>query len=201
MRWQINIFLVLPQQIEKLADIENFPKLSSVITAIKLHDNPFCVKFKSSPLDYINAVKKIFPHITKVDGRSLSPDGCCVPQKNFLCSIDTYDLTEQFIRHYFNVYDSVTRMALLGLYSKRAILSISSNFSGLTSKTLTTDSRIQLYQSKSRNVLRVSAAALIKSTFFGHEDIKQLWKELPQTYHDFKSFSIDVTYCSVSANP
>lgn len=113
-----------------------------------------------------------------------------------MCSIDSYDLTEQFVRHYFNVYDSVTRGALLGLYSKQAIFSISSNFSGLTSKT--TDSRIQLYQSKSRNLRRISSALMIKSTFYGPEDIKQLWKLLPQTQHDFRSFSIDVTYCSVS---
>lgn len=183
------------KQIEKLSDIEKFPKVG-VITSIKLHDNPLCVKYKSSPLEYIIAVKKIFPDIQSLDGRILSPDGCCVPQKNYLCSIDTYDLTEQFVRHYFTVYDSVTRAALIGLYSKNAIFSMSSNFSGLTSKT--TDSRIQIYQKKSRNVLRMSPILLTNNIFYGPENIKQLWKLLPQSQHDFQSFSIDVTYCSVS---
>lgn len=176
--------------------MEKFPKVST-ITEIKLNDNPLCSKYKSS-LEYISAVKKIFPDIRSLDGKNLSPDGCCVPQKNYLCSIDTYDITEQFVRHYFSIYDSVTRTALKGLYSKHAIVSISSYFSGLTSKTI--DSRIRLYQSKSRNLLKISPALMVKSSFVGPDDIIQLWKSLPQTQHDFQSFSIDVTYSSVGAS-
>lgn len=130
-----------------------------------------------------------------MDGRTLSPDGCCVAQKNYLCSIDTYDLTDQFIRHYFSIYDSTTRTALHGLYGKQAIMSISSNFSGLTSKT--TDPHIKLYLSKSRNILKMASASMVKSTFYGPDDIIQMWKTLPQTNHDFQSFLIDLTYCSV----
>lgn len=141
-------------------------------------------------------MKKIFPHIQRLDGRNLSPEGSCVPQRNYLCSIDSYDLIEQFVRHYFGVYDSNTRATLLGLYSKTAILSISSNFSGLTSKS--NDGRLKFYQSKSRNILRISQPAMVKTCFHGHEQLKQLWKDLPQSMHDYKSFTIDVTYYSVS---
>lgn len=184
-------------QIDNFSDLERFPKISG-LTAIKLYDNPLYHKYKSSPLEYIAAVKNIFRDIENLDGRFLSPDRCCAPQRNYLCSIDTYDLTEQFVHHYFSVYDSTTRASLHGLYSKNAIFSISCNFSGLTSRT--TDSRIKLWQMKSRNIRRDSLSTVVKNIFNGPDEIKQLWKLLPQTKHDLKSFSIDVTYCSVSGS-
>ncbi|KAG4074421.1 hypothetical protein HA402_000400 [Bradysia odoriphaga] len=179
-------------KIENIADLEKFPKVG-VITSIKLHDNPLCAKYKS-PIEYISAVKKLFPDIQTLDGRQLSPDRCCVAQKNYLCSLDTYDLTAQFIRHYFNVYDSNTRGTLSGLYSAKAILSISSNLSGIAGKA--SNNRLQVYQSKSRNILRMPKAALTKSIIYGSDKIKELWKDWPATQHDFQSFTIDVTYNS-----
>lgn len=35
-------------------------------------------------------------------------------QKNFLCSIEAYDLVEQFVNSFFTVYDSPQRSKLTG---------------------------------------------------------------------------------------
>lgn len=79
-------------------------------------------------VSYIAEVKKIFPslvHFVSVsnfwrdsktincnlshlqDGKPMNTIG--YSQKNYLCSLNGYDLVEQFLEHYFSSYDCIGR--------------------------------------------------------------------------------------------
>jgi nuclear RNA export factor len=126
-----------------LFDTISFPQITMInsldifkslpIEDLQLEGNPFVKAFKDHD-EYINAVRKKFPSLTKLDGRDFGPsinfDLVEVKKKLpgwkklFLCNSSAQDLVANFIQQYFAIYDSDNRQLLLEAYHENAMISI-----------------------------------------------------------------------------
>lgn len=78
-----------------------------------------------------------------------------------------------------------------------AIATMSCNLFGQFGKT---DAAVQKYRKLSRNMLPVlSWSRMQSSTVVGALKIEELWREFGATEHDLQSFTIDMTYYTVSS--
>lgn len=62
------------------------------------------------------------------DGVLLSQNGFLAFRRNFLCKMDGQELVDQFLEHYFGLYDSAHRSVLEAVYHKQAMLSVTSQY-------------------------------------------------------------------------
>jgi hypothetical protein len=62
------------------------------------------------------------------DGVVLGPPGFPRSRRNFVMSTEECNLADQFIRQYFTLYDSDSRMKLEGLYHRDASFSLTSTY-------------------------------------------------------------------------
>lgn len=120
-----------------------------------------------------------------------------IPQRNFLCSLEGYDLVEQFITFYFTSFDSVNRIqAMKNVYHEKATLTMSINSMGMPDNIA---KRMAPIIDKCRNFKRVVAAKSAQNIFHGNESIATLFGSFGQTEHDFTTFTIDMpsyaVYC------
>lgn len=88
-----------------------------LVTEINLRGNPLGIK-NIDPSDYIGALKKQFPELVCLDEQLLSENANIVTQQNYLCSVEAYDLIDQFINLYFESIDSPTKANLRSEYLK-----------------------------------------------------------------------------------
>lgn len=97
----------------------SLPLLEEII----LSGNPLCSSFPSA-VKYIQAILTSLPRITKLDGISINgglPNHCL-----WLCNSEGENLVNQFIKHYFLLYDS-DRWLLDRVYHQSALFSIMCN--------------------------------------------------------------------------
>lgn len=92
-----------------IADVTALSAMPSLqtIEEFALHDNPLV---QMEPLAYITAVKRFLPNLVRLDGHTLGASGCSVTHQNYLCSLDGYDLVEQFCEQYFAMFDGARLM-------------------------------------------------------------------------------------------
>lgn len=76
-----------------------------LVSEIDLRGNPLGLK-NIDPSDYIGILKNQFPELCCLDEKLLSENANIVTQQNYLCSVDGYDLIDQFITLYFESFDS-----------------------------------------------------------------------------------------------
>lgn len=112
-----------------LFQIDNTNKLSAVgrslpsLQEINLSGNPVCSLY-SSGIKYVKAVLVLLPSIKKLDGIVVSAG---VPiQRTWLCNNEGENLVNQFVEHYFMLYDS-NRALLEHTYHQSALFSIMCN--------------------------------------------------------------------------
>ncbi|XP_049841930.1 nuclear RNA export factor 1-like isoform X2 [Schistocerca gregaria] len=162
----------------KIDSVSRLVALKSIpITELYLHKNPVCGRY-SNGQSYIRVIMRDFPCLTKLDGTYLH----CIPglpqwRPNYIfCSShgDSGELADQFVEHFFTLYDSEDRACLRGLYHKDAYFSLSSMY--LPGQSTSLHARLK------------SKAALCH----GDEKVLAKLQKLPQTRHDVYSFTVDL---------
>ncbi|XP_034943279.1 nuclear RNA export factor 2-like isoform X2 [Chelonus insularis] len=194
---------------KKSLNLENFhhePKLKSIYCPLsspgvfvfvlkcckpRMDGNPLCADY-SKPEDYIRAVKNVFPHLQKLDGVVIDVAQKCTPmiQQYFLDDGSRLSLIKQFIKHYFTLYDQNDREVLDGLYE-------SDSFFSFTFGDIANPRHRQLTKvlNLNRNLIKVvDYSRCYKYLFQGSYEIIECLRTLPPTFHDYKSFSIDIIH-------
>lgn len=201
-------------EIQSISDLMSMPK--GTIVSLWLRGNPLCASF-SSASTYVNAVKEMFPILVQVDGKEMDQYSLLASQRNFLVSIDAYELTEQFVEFYFAAFDSVSRnlamkskqsdwffsvsysrLAILDAYHPKAVFTMSSNFFGMPDQSA---KKLTKFTESSRNFVRTVNNKPFQNVFQGNNAISDLLTGFGSTEHDLKSFTIDVTGYSVGIGP
>lgn len=93
---------------------------------IWLDGNPLCDK--CDEFSYGKEAKKYLPTLKKIDGFRIHTEPYLLRRRNYLCSQTGFDLVDQFLEHYFTLYDSDNRSVLDGLYHQEALFSLTSSY-------------------------------------------------------------------------
>ncbi|XP_049768590.1 nuclear RNA export factor 1-like isoform X1 [Schistocerca cancellata] len=175
------------------------PTLNSLpITELYLHKNPVCGKYKTREA-YTSIVTVNFPRLIKLDGTYV-PHMPGLPQwrPNYIfCSShgDSSELADQFIEHFFTLYDGEVRTGLQGLYHENAYFSLSSTY--YAGQSTATSKGLSPYIAQSGNILHMSNKQNTKIALcHGAKNILSKLQALPQTQHDPYSFTVDVLHHS-----
>lgn len=176
----------------KIEDIEGLKVISSVVPRlqeINLNGNPLCSSY-SSPLQYTNVILNYLPLLQKLDGVVI--DFFLPIHRNWLCNNEAENLINQFIEHYFRLYDG-PRYLLEHTYHKSAIFSLMSNEKIEVKPT--TDYKLKCYHDQSRNILKVNEQIKIIGHYFPNRNkIMKSLISLPPSEHDPFSFKTDVLF-------
>ncbi|KRT81639.1 hypothetical protein AMK59_6315, partial [Oryctes borbonicus] len=154
-----------------------------------LDGNPLCDKFDE--FTYGRDAKRYLNTLEKLDGVNIQQRGFLPFRRNYLCNQTGFDLVDQFLEHYFTLYDAQNRSVLDGLYHKEAQFSLTSNYLPLQSTSI--HARLRAYKKISRNLLQVQDASKVDEFLFsGPHDIIKILSSLPQSEHDPFSFTVDL---------
>ncbi|XP_059619453.1 nuclear RNA export factor 2 [Phlebotomus argentipes] len=176
----------------KIANLEDIFIINSAnITNLKLNGNPLCKKYTSS-LQYISAVRGVFSGLKTLDGVDVANDDVTNGYRNWVCNLDCYSFVTQFVTQYFSVYDSLHRGNLKDLYSKRAIVTVGTDFTKIKMMTMQRQ-KWQHYTTLSRNILNVANYRQKNHlVYVGWSAIYDAFCKLPPTEHDRASFGVEV---------
>ncbi|XP_055382518.1 nuclear RNA export factor 2 isoform X2 [Condylostylus longicornis] len=175
--------------------IKSFDDLSPIshitLKEIKLDGNPLCKKYDSAT-KYIRDALQLNPHLTALDGVPIENSSNILSyRKNFLCTINAYDFTEQFVGIYFRIYDSDKRSNLSEMYHEKAIFTICFTYNP---RRYEDERRFDIYKSYDRN-LHISSSHT-KNVIYNVQNITKVFEDLPKTEHDLFSFTSDTTICN-----
>ena len=174
----------------KIVDVSHLHFLSDFkITELWLDGNPLCENYATAE-DYVRVVKMIFPYLQKLDGVMIGVEKKCVPvvQANYLGDGTRVSLVTQFIKHFFTFYDQDDRIVMNGLYDHDALFSTT-----LGAITNTNHSQMTKAFASNRNLLKfVDYAKCHEFLLHGPEKIIAALRRQPPTYHDYKTFNIDI---------
>ncbi|XP_055911475.1 nuclear RNA export factor 2 [Eupeodes corollae] len=184
---------VLDLSYNNLKDFSDFLELEKLpIKALILNGNPLCDSYTYAP-EYIKATKAMFPEITKLDNIELGSLSLLKTKKNFLCDLNGYDLVQQFVNHYFTLFESENRLDLKEMYHPKAIFSMTCNYS-LAKLNNHTTKRISRYTNLARNILKMSDfSRAVASLHSGYDEICQALVAIPNVEHDVVGFTTDTT--------
>jgi len=126
--WMIQTLVKLDLRHNMVKNVKDLEVLRPMqLSELLLDQNPLC-QFYSDEYPYISAVRGILPSLLKLDGVVLGPPGFPRSRRNFLMPPEECNLADQFIRQYFTLYDSDSRMKLEGLYHRDALFSLTSTY-------------------------------------------------------------------------
>ncbi|XP_055845059.1 nuclear RNA export factor 2 [Episyrphus balteatus] len=184
---------VLDLSYNNLKDFSDFLELEKLpIKALILNGNPLCDTYTYAP-EYIKAAKAMFPEITKLDNIELGSITPLKTKKNFLCDLNGYDFVQQFVNHYFPLFESENRIDLKEMYHPKAIFSMICNYS-LASLNNHSTKRISRYSNLARNILKMSDfSRAMGSLHSGYDEICQALVAIPNVEHDIVGFNTDTT--------
>ncbi|XP_017140758.1 nuclear RNA export factor 2-like isoform X3 [Drosophila miranda] len=181
-------------------DLEDIKALGELpLKSLRLHGNPLCRKY-GLPNDYIQAVKKIFPQLTTLDGVDLSSKPGQAPQKNFLCDIGAYELVgDVFLSNYLREFEQADMRAnrLMKYYTEDSIFTMTCNYVMGRSQSFNAQlfKRISKYTKHSRDIKKWSDYTKATNEFHvGLMEIIGVLMELPSVVHDFLSVQTDVMH-------
>lgn len=165
----------------RIENLDGFPVMSTV-SELFFDRNPYCVRFYDEPWRYASELRNTFTNLEFIDGcridENLIP---IVVMRNFLVSPSLYTLTENFIKFFFDLYDSVHRKCLKKLYENDSLFTLSSELN---------ESSYEFY---SRNLLKANRAEMNEcNLFLGTERIIDRFEKLPRTCHDYTTMCVDV---------
>ncbi|KAI4463113.1 nuclear rna export factor [Holotrichia oblita] len=154
-----------------------------------LDGNPLCDK--CDEFSYGKDAKRLLPTLKKIDGYRIQSNPFVQHRRNYLCSQTGFDLVDQFLEHYFTLYDADNRSVLDGLYHEEAIFSLTASFKSMQSTS--TNARLQAYNKVSRNLMNLATfTGSDEFLFAGPSDILKVLCALPQSEHDPFSFNVDL---------
>lgn len=165
------------------------------VKELLLDGNPICEKH-AEPHAYVAEVKQHFLQLEYLDGHKLDKGHNLVTLQNFIVKRDAYVFADDFVKNYFNVYDSEDRRRIMQAYDQNSMFTLSCYFDS-TGYQATAPSdlhmRIQRYVKHSRSINKISNMNQILTTvFYGLGNIDRVLNELPKTLHIYTTFSIDV---------
>ncbi|XP_049794988.1 nuclear RNA export factor 1-like [Schistocerca nitens] len=196
-KWHsLKVLDVTDNKIKTICDLAIFNSVP--ITELYLHKNPVCGKYKEDH-SYISVIRVIFPHLAKLDETFLHRiPGLPRWRPNYiLCSSpgDSAELADQFVEHFFVLYDSADRTWLHGLYHVDAYFSLSSMY--LPGQSTSLNARLSSYVAECRNLLHPTNKLRLKAALcHGSEKVLTKLEKLPQTQHDPYSFTVDLLHHS-----
>uniref|UniRef100_A0A0A1XJM5 Nuclear RNA export factor 2 n=3 Tax=Zeugodacus cucurbitae TaxID=28588 RepID=A0A0A1XJM5_ZEUCU len=174
-----------------ILDLEDVKELSALgLKSLRLDGNPLCSQYSYAG-EYIKAVRRHFPELTKLDNIEIKNKGIINVQKNFLCDVRGYDFVNEFVPRFFKCFDSHDRQSLKELYHQSAIFTLSFNYivAQMTSQNF---KRISKYRENSRNILKLSDLSRAHTSIhLGADQIMQVFFQLPSMRHDMLTFSTD----------
>ncbi|KAK9730629.1 Nuclear transport factor 2 (NTF2) domain [Popillia japonica] len=154
-----------------------------------LPGNPLCDK--CDEFSYGKEAKKYLPTLKKIDGFRIHTEPYLLRRRNYLCSQTGFDLVDQFLEHYFTLYDSDNRSVLDGLYHQEALFSLTSSY--IPMQSTSANARLQAYNKVSRNLLNLATfTGSDEFLFAGPSDILKVLTSLPQSEHDPFSFNVEL---------
>ncbi|XP_053952894.1 nuclear RNA export factor 2 [Anastrepha ludens] len=179
-----------------ILDLDDVKELSALgLKTLRLDGNPLCTKY-SFVGEYVKAVRRHFPELTKLDNTDIKKEGYLSCQKNFLCDVRGYDFVNEFIPRYFKAFDSNERQVLKELYHQNAIFTLSFNFR-IAQMTPQNVKRITKYRESSRNILKIADLSRAHTSIhLGSDQVMQIFLQLPSMRHDLLTFCTDTMICN-----
>ncbi|PNF27484.1 hypothetical protein B7P43_G04283 [Cryptotermes secundus] len=176
--------------IKHVRDLEVLRQLQ--VTELLLDQNPLCQHFDSE-YSYTSAVRGVLPSLVKLDGVVLGPPNVPRIKRNFVRPLEDTTLADQFVRHFFTLYDGDNRMKLGGMYHGDALFSLSSTY--LPAQSTSSTARLTEYTIESRNLLKLSDYSKgFKLLRHGADAILPTICKLPRSEHDPYSFTVDLIH-------
>ncbi|XP_044730983.1 nuclear RNA export factor 1-like [Chrysoperla carnea] len=173
--------------------VKLFPLKSMNIQELWLDGNPVCQNYAEN--GYVLAIKEICPNIERLDGQVLATNGVPAFRRNYLVKYEALDFVDQFLEHYFTLYDSNNRKSLEGLYYRGALFSLTCSL--IMGQVTTPTARLDEYKRITRNLLKMSDYSKHdKYLFHTSEEIVKALCMLPPTEHDPYTFTVDLLYYS-----
>lgn len=171
--------------------------LTSTVNELMLDGNPICEKL-SDPHEYISSVREFFNQLEWLDGYHIDKILNFATLQNFLVKRDAYTFAEEFIKTFFNIYDSFERHRLLELYNENSLFTMSVHYDDDRSHSTNIFSRIQKYTKFSRNINSISNFLKASDNVLcGVRTIRKVFEDLPGTKHEYTSFCVDVPYYDI----
>ncbi|XP_049943727.1 nuclear RNA export factor 1-like [Schistocerca serialis cubense] len=196
-KWKsIKVIDVTDNKIKTFSELVIFKSLP--VTELYLHKNPFCGNYKEEQT-YTSVVRANFPHLIKLDGTYVQ-SVLHLPQwrPNYILWSshgNSAELADQFIEHFFTLYDGEDRTWLWDLYHEDAYFSLSSTY--LPGQSTATSARLSSYLTECRNLLHKSNKQKLQAALcHGAERVLAKLEKLPRTQHDPYSFTVDLLHHS-----
>lgn len=179
-----------------IESVDDFSGMTLVhkISELDLDGNPICRAYATKPIEFIKDIKSLFADLEYMDGVKIKKDLPFITRQNFLCSPNYYTMVENFVQHYFQLYDSPQRNLLKEIYADESIFTLSCYYQCERMQNMNIIHRVRVYGNVSRNVLKMSdySNQCATNLLYGASKIGSFLNMLPQTEHDFLSFTIDV---------
>ncbi|XP_012270576.1 nuclear RNA export factor 1 [Orussus abietinus] len=166
------------------------PLRRSAIMELWLDGNPLCENY-SSPVQYIESAQRYCPNLMRLDSVYIGTPDLPLCYNRYLKNSNSAKLVNQFIEHYFALYDQKDRMILKGLYHENALYSVTLGINPDNSNRKFLNHFIM----NDRNLLKITDAAKRYYLLYqGQDKILLALRRLPRTCHDRNSFSYDLLF-------
>nr|CAI5819492.1 unnamed protein product [Callosobruchus analis] len=159
-------------EIKHIEDIKGIAD-ASCIKNLKLEHNPLCSSYEN--YNYVIDVKTLLPNLKRWDSVDVTTP---LFKKNFVCSPDAQDLVQQFLTHFFTIYDSDDREDLREFYESNAFFSVNVH--------------VIPFQKNSYSVRLSHYGLKHPFTVQSREEIMKIFKSFPRTQHDIYTFVCDL---------
>lgn len=170
-----------------LVSLKNFS-----IEELWLDGNPLCENYANAKR-YTEATKLYCPRLRKLDGVDLELPKLPLFRDNYYQQGSvSRKIVEQFLTHFFDLYDNEDRSLLSSLYSGNSLYSLTLG--------ITADCQKQVdfgaFSSENRNLLGCTRdmRKFRRLIHRGGQDISVALKKLPDTLHDRRTFRYDVMW-------
>lgn len=129
------------------------------------------------------------------DGVIVGHNGFPAFRRNFLCDQTGLDLVDQFVEHYFTLWDSKSRKLLEPLYHKNAMFTITASY--LVGHVTSPTASLKKYIVISRNLKTLAdISRTMQFLHTGNKTITQVLCRMPETEHDPFTFTVDLVHYS-----
>lgn len=178
------------------------------ISELWLDENPLCENYPS-PKRYTESIRLVCPSLTKLDGVYVGIPGTPIISPIYVKNVWRRKLVEQFLEHFFMLYDEKDRSILRGIYHHAAVYSMSINSSLMNKKQEDKISVVDLTKDASdeeskkeiapemalmdRNLMRKFTDPLDR-LYYGEEAILEVLAKFPETQHFKEWFSYDLMH-------
>ncbi|KAF5294244.1 hypothetical protein FQR65_LT10830 [Abscondita terminalis] len=178
--------------IEDVSELSVFADLN--ISSLYLGINPLCSLYTKDHC--ITLAKKEIPSLKVLDGVKATVG--VTTHCNFICNMEAHELVDQFLSHYFSIYDSRVRDLLSGVYDENATFSFTSAFkpSDLAKYVCCHLLRLVTHNFFIRKKGFLDFRRADKCVITGSENIIKVLNGYAKCNHDPYTFTVDVIYYS-----